>query len=442
MKRYLIRTLGCKVNQCESVAIGCSLEKAGLKRASKDQVPDLVVINTCAVTGRAAMQSRQSIRQTARQFPAARIVVTGCYAQVGHKEIESISGADIIVGHDRKLAVAQWLPLTQGMPETMPVLTRTPPQPMVFAPLSSAADRQRTRAFLKIQDGCNTRCTYCIVPLARGSSRSMPVNDVMTHMGDLGSRHFKEVVLTGIHLGVYGIDLTPPTCLTALLDGVIAKAFVPRIRLSSIEPMEITPRLIQLMAAADSSLCRHLHIPLQSGDNTILDRMGRGYTREAFAQVVLDCRLQIPDAAIGIDVLVGFPGEDDQAFQNTFDLIASLPATYLHVFPYSPRPGTPAAKFDNHVPQRIVKKRCEALRKMGEEKRKHFYGGRIGTRTKVLVETTRDKHTGMPKGTSGNYLPVTVLAEGLKENSLVEVEIEGFGKGGSLLGRPIVYKKN
>ena len=306
--------------------------------------------------------------------------------------------------------------------------------------MCSAVDQHRTRAFLKIQDGCNTRCTYCIVPLARGASRSMPAGDVDGHMRLLADRGVREVVLTGIHLGAWGQDLNPAACLADLLKNLTDSSFVDRIRISSIEPMEINQSIIDLMAHGDRGICRHMHIPLQSGDDTILKHMGRGYNRKQFAQVAGDIHRNIPRAAIGIDVLVGFPGEDDKAFDNTHELIANLPATYLHVFPYSRRPGTPAADFKGQVPQHIIKQRCQALRRLGEEKRRQFYERQIGTRVKVLVETAKDKRTSLPRGTSDNYLPVTVLTEvagGLKTNNFVDVKIESLGEDGSLVGKPI-----
>ena len=434
MKRFIIRTLGCKVNQCESAAISHSLTQAGCHEVAQDEKVDLFIVNTCTVTSRAAMQSRQIIRQALRQYPGARIVVTGCYAQVGAEEIADIAGVDLIVGHEDKLAIDNWLPLLEST-DTWPLDLTTPfgasPQ---FAPLASAAAEHRTRAFLKVQDGCNTRCNYCIVPIARGPSRSMPVADVIGHLDRLKNQNFQEVVLTGIHLGAYGLDLTPPSGLADLVKTILNKEAIRRLRLSSIEPTEIDQRLIDLMRHSKGAICRHWHIPLQSGDDGILERMGRPYNRDLFARTVETIHTLLPDAAIGVDILAGLPGEDDHAYANTVNLIRDLPVSYLHVFPYSPRPGTKAAGFKDRIPSYIVKERCRELRALGEEKRRQFYKSQIGTLTTVLVESLQDKHTGDPKGTSDNYLPVLIPNAKVKENDLVTVRIRKSASGNMLIG--------
>jgi threonylcarbamoyladenosine tRNA methylthiotransferase MtaB len=338
MKRYAITTLGCKVNQCESSALGSLLEASGYRpmesMGDTEGNADLIVINTCTVTGKAAMQSRQAIRQAIRSHPKAKMVVTGCYAQTAPQEIEAIEGVEYVVGHADKLGIARLLeeaaPTSQG-----PVLLhRNIHQASCFDPMPSVAPASRTRAFLKIQDGCDAYCSYCIVPHARGRSRSMPVQEAMGHIDHLVKHHHKEIVLTGIHLGAYGKDLLPQTSLFEFIKLILQNKRANRIRLSSIEPTEVDANLIELMAAPQSPLCPHFHIPLQSGDDTILKRMGRPYSRRIFSQVIQRIRTRLPHAAIGADVLVGFPGEDDHAFKQTYDLIDSLDVTYLHVFPF------------------------------------------------------------------------------------------------------------
>jgi len=415
------------VNQCESSAIEHLLVERGLQRSDETSEVDLVVINTCTVTGRAAMQSRQTIRQTMRRYPRAKIVVTGCYAQTAPDAIESIEGVDMIVGNHDKMAIAtlaiQEADANRSGPHRVwqPILND-----VAFSPLPSVSSEKRTRAFLKIQDGCNTRCTYCIVPYARGKSRSMPVNDVMEHLSQLADEGLHEVVLTGIHLGSYGMDLDPRTTFYDLLTTISVNHTVDRIRISSIEPTEVDSRLIDLVNNSEGRICRHFHVPLQSGDSDTLRRMGRPYRSDQFAQVIQLITETITDAAVGVDVMAGFPGETDKAFENSCDLIRSLPISYLHVFPYSPRPGTPAASFNDKVPERIVKERCQILRQLGQQKQEGFYKTMVGKSFDVLVESITDEDGGIARGLTDNYLQVEIRTRELKVNSLVKVQINGI----------------
>ena len=432
--KYTITTLGCKVNQCESSALGRLLETSGYRPTQLDDKTDLIVINTCTVTGKAAMQSRQAIRQAVRNHPEAKIVVTGCYAQTAPDEIQAIDGIEYIVGHGDKLAIARVIesltPATDG-----PALIHQNIQKIrSFAPMPTVAPDSRTRAFLKIQDGCNAFCTYCIVPHARGRSRSMPVKDVLNHLRDLTQAAFKEVVLTGIHLGAYGKDLQPKTSLYDLICAIQQHNVVDRIRLSSIEPAEVEGNLIALTAAPASPLCPHFHIPLQSGDDAILKRMGRPYTRGQFIQTIEIIRRALPYSAVGIDVLVGFPGENDDAFDRTFDLIKSLDITYLHVFPFSPRKGTPAADFKDKIPEYIVKERCRRLRQLGEEKKAAFYRSNISRSVNVLIEKC-DEKSGQSKGMSENYLPVVLPDTQIEENTIVTARIQNVKDDLTVIGK-------
>lgn len=436
MKRFRIVTLGCKVNQCESAALRHLLEAAGFESLQNGSPLDVVVINTCTVTGKAAMQSRQAIRQALRTDPTAQIIVTGCYAQTAPEEIQAIGGIDRIVGHADKLRIAEMVSgiTSDGHPDAPMRPTIDPACP--FAALPSVAREERTRAFLKIQDGCNTRCTYCIVPHARGPSRSMPVADVREHVRRLGAEGFLEVVLTGIHLGAYGADLRPPVRLSELLSALTTDdAGLVRIRLSSIEPTEVDESILAAFHASANRLCRHLHIPLQSGDNGILRRMGRPYTGEQFAQTLTAIHHRIPGVAIGVDVMAGFPGESEAAFANTYQLIASLPIAYLHVFPFSPRRGTPAAAFKERVPERVSKERCRQLRLLGEEKRAAFHRGQVGATLSVLIETAAGEQTGHAKGLSDNYLPVVIPDAAVAKNTLATVRIKRITADGMVIGQ-------
>lgn len=426
MKQYAIATLGCKVNQCESSALGHQLETAGYKHTPPGEKPDVVIINTCTVTGKAAMQSRQAIRQAIRNHPGARIVVTGCYAQTAPDDIKTIEGIDYIVGHADKLNITEIIQNTVPTNKKPSLVHQNIKQTRCFEPMPLVAPESRTRAFLKIQDGCNAVCSYCIVPHARGRSRSMPVDDVFMHLKSLSRCHFQEVVLTGIHLGAYGKDLQPKTSLYDLLRKIADGDIINRLRLSSIEPAELDSDIIALSSDPTGGLCPHFHIPLQSGDNATLKRMGRPYTREQFKKVIDKIRGKLPHAAIGADVLVGFPGENDRAYQQTYALIKELDITYLHVFPFSPRKGTPAAKFKDKIPDSEVKQRCKHLRELGEKKKSDFYNSNINRIVKVLIEG-RDTQTGHPKGMSENYIPVIIPGVDLEENTIAQARIESIG---------------
>jgi threonylcarbamoyladenosine tRNA methylthiotransferase MtaB len=437
MMTFSIKTLGCKVNQFESETLGQVLSDQGYRPANGEEAADICIINTCTVTQKASMQSRQAIRQAIRSHPGARILVTGCYAQTEPEAIEKIAGIHDIVGHDDKTRIPEILSLmndsrlkaegTHGIIQTCLTLK------------SSAFPQQgRTRRFLKIQDGCNAFCTYCIVPLARGRSRSLPPVSVLESIRRLKADGIHEIVLTGIHLGHYGLDLTPGTCLTDLLAAVESAGLMERIRLSSIEPAEISDELIDRVAVS-RVFCHHFHIPLQSGDNDVLKRMNRPYTREMFHRLVSRIHDRIPDAAIGVDVLVGFPGESDAAFDQTISLIASLPITYLHVFPFSPRKGTPAYDFADQIPHSVVKARCSALRTLGKAKKKTFYRSHIGKELEILIEGVRDELTGLLKGLTSNYIPVMIEGSDHLRNTMAKARIIRFQGEATMFGE-ILYK--
>lgn len=435
MKRFHITTLGCKVNQCESAALSSILESDAGSAAQHIDQSDIVVINTCTVTGKAAMQSRQAIRQAIRRNPNATIVVTGCYAQTAPQELQTIKGIDLIVGHADKLRIAEFARLHLQKTESPTLIRKSIHLAQQFDAMPSVSPRNRTRAFLKIQDGCDAFCSYCIVPHARGRSRSMPVSNVVQHIAKLTLDGFKEVVLTGIHLGFYGQDLTPPTSLTALLSRIAHETNMPRMRISSIEPTEIEAALIDLVADPQSCVCPHLHVPLQSGDNDVLKRMGRPYTREMFAEAIMTVHQVLPNAAIGVDIMAGFPGESDDAFERSYELIRTLPITYLHVFPFSARKGTPAATFDGKITDSVVKARSQRLRELGARKKTEFFQSQIDRTVTVLVETSRDAATGFARGLSGNYIPVFIPDAELAENAIVNVRIVEAKSDGRVIGK-------
>ena len=437
MKSFTIVTLGCKVNQCESAALSHLFTAEGYAIASSSCAADVVIINTCTVTGKAAMQSRQAIRQATRNHPSAKIVVTGCYAQTAPAEIQSIEGVDLIVGHQDKLEIATLLKQSERNSRQPNTIRRGIGQSCQFPSMPSVTIGDRTRAFLKIQDGCNTRCTYCIVPYARGRSRSMPIDDVVGHMHHLTKENVREVVLTGIHLGAYGQDFTPPSSLCAAVEKILKDTTIDRLRLSSIEPTEIDECLIELALDFKGSVCRHFHIPLQSGDDDTLRRMGRPYTAGQFADIIQTIGQRIPEAAIGIDVMAGFPGESESAFTATYKLLERLPISYLHVFPYSPRKGTPAASYEPKVPERIAKDRCRTLRTLGNEKRSAFFHSMMDRSVEVLTQTTGGSNGKYATGLSDNYVPVIVTDDTVKENELVTVRIAEITPAGEVIGKLI-----
>lgn len=434
--KYLLTTLGCKVNQFETEAIGIALHQAGWDKTVKFHEADLCIINTCTVTGKASMQSRQAVRNIVRQCPNAYVIVTGCYAQTEADEILKIEGVDRIVSHREKHLIPEIvLSMTSAGKAQSPLLSPDCNESCgerEFRSFDVQVHGNRTRPFLKIQDGCDAFCTYCIVPHTRGRSRSMSADEVLKRLHALGQSGYKEVVLTGIHIGAWGSDLSTKSSFYDLLSRIENEQPVPRIRISSIEPRELTQDILSLFAQS-SVFCRHVHIPFQSGDSDILKAMHRPYTREYLQELMLSVLHHMPDAAIGIDLLAGFPGESESAYQNTFDLIRSFPIMYLHVFPFSPRNRTPAATFPDQIHPDVMKTRTEGLRELGALKRKEFLMKLQGKHAQILVENKRDRRNGLLKGLTSNYATVLVEGPDTLYNTLVDVVIhepgDGFTKG-------------
>lgn len=395
---------------------------------------DVVVINTCIVTGRASYQSRQAIRKAIRENPGALVAATGCYAQVYPQELEEISGLHLIAGNTLKGRLPELLSRGEKTAHKEvfheEYTSKTP-----FECLPVRSHPGRTRAFLKIQDGCRSFCTYCIVPYARGGLRSLSPEKVLASVSDFGREGYQEVVLTGIHLGKYGVDLDPPLDLSGLLRGILAEKPDLRIRLSSLEPEEVTTGLIDVVAS-ETRLCPHFHVSLQSGDNHVLGLMRRRYTKEAFSETILDIRKKIPHAGIGLDVMLGFPGETDEAFENTKSLIEGLPVSYLHVFRFSPRPGTPAARFPDPVPPGVIKERASLMRRLGRAKRREFYQSCVGGVFPVIVEEAGGRAGGLARGFADNYAPMAFRDKGGSFEKPVFVRAERV-QGDCVLGTGI-----
>ena len=431
-RRVALVTLGCKINQYDTNSMAAGMKRRGHQIVSDLTEADVIVLNTCTVTGKTDYKDRQQIRRAVESSPSAVIVVTGCYAQVQPGPIAAIPGVDYVLGNSEKESIASWISQCTKrsvaeirVREIRGELGREEECPEVHS--------GTTRAFLKIQDGCNDACAYCIVPRARGRSRSLPPHRVREKLLLFARQGFQEIVLCGIHLGVYGNDLDPPTSLLGLVDRLDREAIIPRIRVSSIEPNEVEPGVIDLFADA-RSLCPHFHLPLQSGDESVLRAMNRKYTPGVFARLVETIAKRIPDAAIGIDLIAGFPGEGEVSFRNTLELLRSLPVSYFHVFPYSQRPGTAASGMPNPVLAEVIHERAEELRRMGHEKRTEFYRRFLHRDLEVLVETKRDSDTRMLRGFSRNYVPVLFEGEDAWQRSRITVEVESV-RARRVLGR-------
>nr|MBC8176228.1 MiaB/RimO family radical SAM methylthiotransferase [Candidatus Desulfacyla euxinica] len=350
------------------------------------------------------------------------IAAVGCYAQALPKEISQIEGVGLVADNRMKADIPRFLIKGGTSSKTTVLLKRYGADaPFDFLDIRSFPDR--TRSYLKIQDGCQSLCSYCIVPFTRGPYRSLAPEKVLHMLENLSGQGYKEVVFTGIHLGKYGVDLRGDIDLVSLLQMVGREGYPLRIRLSSIEPNEIEMGLIE-MAASETWLCRHFHIPLQSGDNRVLKMMHRNYTTREFAEVIEAIYAKIPHVCIGVDIMSGFPGEDSKAHRNTCSFIKDSPLSYLHVFPFSPRPGTAADKFKGRVAPGVIKKRAAELRDLGERKRNLFYQGCLQEEFQVLGEGWDSEKPGVMRGRSDNYLPVLFRSDHVRENQLVQVLME------------------
>ena len=423
--RIAIATLGCKINQYDSAVIRSRLEGAGRCFVPFDERADFYIINTCTVTDRADWEARQLIRRAKRLSPAARVLVTGCYAQVNPEALAQVPGVDFVVGLNRLDDLARCVSRSEAGFGAERIRVGDVREERSVSVWGAGSFPGRTRAFLKIQEGCNYSCTFCVIPTARGRSRSVPPADVLNQVRTLAAQGFVEVVLTGIHLGSYGFGLEPKTDLAALLERLLESRPVPRLRLSSLDPREVPVRLVRLLAQSEG-LCPHLHVCAQAGTDKILKQMRRNYDTAYYRELISRLREALPDAALGTDIIVGFPGESEADFEQALTFFDSLPLTYFHVFPYSGRSGTPASALPDQVPQGVKRERGRRMRELGAQKRREFYRGFIGRRVAVLVEQAVERQSGAHKGHSRNYLPVLVSTGEAGVNREVEVLIEGM----------------
>lgn len=427
MKTVTIATLGCKANQFDSEVIAASLEERGYRVIPFGEKAEITIINTCTVTHRADFESRQLIRKAIRYNPNSFIILTGCYVQTQPEDLASFREVRYLLGNKEKMKIPELLPALLKGEGPRVQISEIQRQTPLFEKLIPSF-RSHTRAFLKIQDGCDAKCSYCIVPYARGPSRSLPMDKVIESLKIFKEKGFKEVVLTGIHIGSYGTDLSPSLSLERLLEEIESQETPPRIRLSSVEPQEFSSPLLELFARS-KKLCPHIHIPIQSGDECILKKMNRSYTPSFLYELITKIHHELPKASIGADILVGFPGEGEKEFQHTYDLVQSLPISYLHVFPYSVRKGTEAAKFLERIDGKEIKRRAEMMRNLGREKRKVFYSQFLHQELEVLIEDRKETETGKRMGLSRNYIPVVLPPEpSVEVNQEIKVRVVGFNE--------------
>ncbi len=416
--KIAVTTLGCKVNQFESASFISEFQKQNCELVAVSENADILIVNTCAVTARAGQQSRQLIRKLRKNNPTARLLVTGCYAQMTADKLPELveDKSLIVIGNTDKHLLVQ---AALEQESQLPIKDIRTAHKICSLPVQRF--NGRTRAYLRIQDGCNNFCSYCIVPFTRGRSRSLPLAEVLNQVEVFVEEGYQELVITGINVGKYGLDLAEGEDIYSLLETLCTRFPTMRIRLSSVEPTEVNKRLLDLMTGF-TNFMPHLHIPLQSGDNGILARMKRKYSTETFAEAVNQVHRVLPHAAIGCDILAGFPGEDEQAADRSYDFLADLPITYLHIFPYSIRPGTVAAKFPDQVLGPIKDARVARLQELDKQKRRAFYQQHCGTAQKVLFEG-RDKLTGLLKGFSKNYIPVYCKGEAQLVGTVIPVQL-------------------
>ncbi|MFO0730326.1 MAG: tRNA (N(6)-L-threonylcarbamoyladenosine(37)-C(2))-methylthiotransferase MtaB [Nitrospiraceae bacterium] len=422
--RASLHTLGCRLSQSETSMMGDLLRKKGYRLVEFGEDTDLLVLNTCSVTESAEKDCRYAVRKTLRHSPQAFVAVTGCYAQTGAALLQSIPGIDLIVGTEFKMKLPEYLPPPKHLQKrTAPELqhSRTIDREDFILPGTAYSDS--TRALLKIQDGCDFMCSFCLIPFARGRERSRVLIDVLREAKELTDAGYRELVLTGVNIGRYRQE---GASLVDLLRQLEAISGVARIRISSIEPTTVTEDLLEHMAHS-SKVCRYLHIPLQSGDDRILEAMNRRYNLREYEALMDRALAFMPDAGFGTDLLVGFPGEDEESFERTREAATRLPFSYFHVFSYSERPGTAAARLESSLSPGTVQKRRQILTELSREKALSFSQRHIGQTLPVLFE--KGERQGLRTGTSGNFLRVGLASKLDPAGTIQDVTITGIMDG-------------
>ncbi len=404
-------TFGCKVNQYETQAMREIMERAGFQTVPEGGRADIHIINTCTVTGISDRKARKLIRHIHRLHPEALIVVTGCYAERAMREIESIEGVGLVLRNREKKEIADRIAATLGIEADLPC----------EGELRIERFDGQTRAMVKVEDGCDSFCAYCIIPFVRGPVKSRPIDEAVAEVERLAQAGHREVIVTGIHLGAYGKDWGGELSLVDLLREIREVDGIERIRLSSLEPMDVTDDLIELMSS-DPKFAHHLHISLQSGSDRILKLMRRNYTAEQFAEIVQKARAAMPDIGITTDIIVGFPGEREEDFRASYEFVEKMRFSRIHVFRFSPRRGTLAARMPDKVPPSVIKGRSGEMIALGRRLMCQFAESLVGTRQKVLLE--EENGTGMLSGFTGNYVRAIIEAPPEMKGQIVEILIK------------------
>ena len=435
MAKIAFYTLGCKVNQADTASMENLFLRSGHQLVSFDGEADVYIINTCVVTNTGQRKSRQTIHRAIRKNPNALIVVTGCYPQTAAEEVKAIAGVDMIIGNQDRAQIVQLVEerLAHRQTDTLDAVHKLTAS-TAFEEMAAGDITDKTRAFLKIQEGCNQFCTYCIIPYARGPLRSRSLESIRTETQRLISAGFKEIVLIGIHLGCYGKENPDGPTLYDAVKTVLEVPGVQRLRLGSLESVEVEPRLLTLMQE-DARFCRHLHLPLQSGCDKTLQAMNRPYTTAKFKTLLADIKTRVPDIAITTDVIVGFPGETEADFETTCKFAESCGFSKMHIFPFSARKGTPAEKFAGAVTEAVKKERADILGRIDETMHKTFLQAMVGQTAKVLFEQPAGED--YFEGLTGNYQRVFVKSGGRNlGGEILPLKITAFD-GEKLLGEII-----
>ncbi len=415
-------TLGCKVNQYESEAMMDLFVDRGYEIIDFSKKADVYIINSCTVTNQAASKTRKYARRAYRRNPESVVAVVGCYPQVSPGEVAEIDEVDLTIGTDNKKEIVDIIESNLKQDRSVESVITPYEELKEYEDLQLREVRETTRANIKIQEGCNQFCSFCIIPYARGPLRSRAQDSVLKEVLRLGQAGVREVILTGIHLGAYGMERNQEGELEELLSRLLSSDYEGRIRLSSIEVTEVSDQLLNLLG--HDKVCSHLHLPLQSGSNSILEAMNRPYTSEFFKNRVKEIKKIIPDIAITTDVIVGFPGETENDFQKTKQLIEQVGFSRMHVFTFSAREGTPAADMSDQVASRTKNSRSQKLRRINKRLRKQFQQKLINRTQEILVEEKRDPKTGLLNGLTGNYVRILAEGEDSLKGRLLEVKIQ------------------
>ena len=423
-KRVAFLTLGCKVNQYDSDAMRSLFLRRGYTAAEGDEEADVYVINTCSVTSVGDKKSRQTLRRIRRAHPHAVIAAAGCYAQLAPEEVAK-TGCDVIVGNQDRHRIVDFVEEAargRTVDAVQDIMQVSEFEDLTVDP----EGEEKTRAFIKVQEGCDNYCTYCIIPYARGRLKSRRQEDALREAARLAEKGYREIVLTGIHLGNYGRDLHDGTTLSSLVSALLAIPGIARIRLGSIESVELSDELIRIIQTEDR-VCSHLHLPIQSGSDAVLRRMNRHYRLQEFKDLIAGLREKVPGIALTTDLIVGFPGETEELFEETLETLRELRFSGIHVFPYSRRSGTPAASYPDQVPQAVKKDRVHRVEALEKDISRAFRSAFVGKTVRVLAEEEKD---GLFEGLSDEYIRVSLTGAQVRRGGLYRVRVTAVTEDG------------